>query len=406
MESASQSERRKVRILLIDGEHSIRSGVVSPLETLRELMQRVAHDQSSKNNEDSASERTAESNSVHIDEVLPCNYFDLIVGSGDGGWVAAMLGRLGMSASQALQAYTRIHSALHHSGNPLEPEERTSQFNLMLKDLIGTHSTSSNPEEPFQARQSKSNTHCRTILLTMASKNLAWPILIRTYRSRKHRFEDCSIRAAILAATAVPPLFEPCNINGQSYIAASQSGHCNPVETALSEAQAIFADGTVSCIISLGSGHPGHISLPSADFTSLAATAFKLSNDAEQKSQEVQSRLNVGEKIYFRFNVEQGMQEYQQADEQGYDSASAHTRAYCRTPDVDTALDAAVRSLLGKQAIASDIQPPNAVGPSSEVQQLFTLHINSKDPIQTYINELYKFNHGLPLWDPQRRCQP
>ncbi|KAH8834313.1 acyl transferase/acyl hydrolase/lysophospholipase [Flagelloscypha sp. PMI_526] len=366
-------------------------------------MQRVAHDSATNDSDESASEVSTETNSVQVDEALPCDHFDLIIGSGDGGWAAAMLGRLGMSVPQTIQAYRRIHSALHHSSICRNAKERTSMFEFLLKDLVKTHSASSNGEEQFRTRETRSKARCKTILLTMTPQNMSTPILIRSYRSRKHSFEDCSVVAAIRATTALPILLEPCKIGGQVYIGACQSGYCNPIEVALLEAEAVFPDAKLFCVLSLGSGHPGHISLPKSDITSVTAAALQLAKDAEQKAQQVQPRLNAEEKIYFRFNVEQGLQQYMKADEEGYSDAYVHTRAYCRHPEVDASIDAVVQRLL---AIAADepspVVPSNLISTIPEPPQVIHLNVSSREPIQTYINELYNLNFGLPLWDPQR----
>ncbi|KAH8834309.1 hypothetical protein DL96DRAFT_1580159 [Flagelloscypha sp. PMI_526] len=354
MPSANKTIRGGIRVLLFDGEHSTRSGVISPLETLRIVMHRIAYDTAGIESDGSASEGSTETNSIQPTEALPCNYFDFIIGSGDGGWVATMLGRLGMSVSQTIEAYQRIHSELHHSNQSLSTKERTSRFKDMLKELVKSHSVSSNTEESF--RITSKDMRCRTILLAMTSQSIGSPTLIRSYNSREFPFENCTTVAAILAATAVPGLFEPWKIGYQKFIAANQWGHCNPLSATLSEVKTVFPNDSLFCILSLGSGHPGHNSLPEAETPAITATALRLAKDAEAGAQQAQSQLNTKEKILFRFNVEQGLQEYVKADKEGYDDAFCHTQAYCQHPEVTAAIDAAVKRLL--QSTADEPCPP------------------------------------------------
>ncbi|KAH8926596.1 hypothetical protein BT69DRAFT_1198486, partial [Atractiella rhizophila] len=42
------------------------------------------------------------------EEVRPCDVFDLICGTSTGGWIALMLGRLGMTVRQSISAYEEI----------------------------------------------------------------------------------------------------------------------------------------------------------------------------------------------------------------------------------------------------------------------------------------------------------
>jgi patatin-like phospholipase/acyl hydrolase len=50
----------------------------------------------------------------------PCDYFDMIGGTSTGGLIALMLGRLGVTVDEAIEAYTELFSKifmkLHHRG--------------------------------------------------------------------------------------------------------------------------------------------------------------------------------------------------------------------------------------------------------------------------------------------------
>jgi hypothetical protein len=64
----------------------------------------------------------------------------------------------------------------------------------------------------------------------------------------------------------------------------------------------------VASLLSLGTGHPGIITLPSAGGeAALHRVTRDMMHDCEQRAQEVKQRIGrVG--IYSRFSVEQGMQ--------------------------------------------------------------------------------------------------
>ncbi|KAH8801311.1 hypothetical protein DL96DRAFT_1775733, partial [Flagelloscypha sp. PMI_526] len=230
---------KRVRILVLDGEHSRSSGVLSALEILRELMTRVGYD-------------------IGDNTVPPWKLFDLIVGSGDGGWVALMLGRLRMSIAHTIDEYQRIHSQVYHMTSTASAEERAILFDNLLKDLVARTSTSKNPDEPLLSPLSEME--CLTVILAMTRENLASPVLFRTYSARNFHFvQNCSVRNAVRAATNLSPLFPDLIIDGQNYVTASRLGHCNPITTALSEARMMFPHSEISSIISVGSGHPGPI---------------------------------------------------------------------------------------------------------------------------------------------------
>ncbi|KAH8925946.1 hypothetical protein BT69DRAFT_1185417, partial [Atractiella rhizophila] len=43
-----------------------------------------------------------------VEEVRPCDVFDLIYGTSTGGWIALMLGRLGMTVQECIRAWEQI----------------------------------------------------------------------------------------------------------------------------------------------------------------------------------------------------------------------------------------------------------------------------------------------------------
>jgi len=85
-------------------------------------------------------------------------------------------------------------------------------------------------------------------------------------------------------------------------------GVTNPVREVITEAHTLFGgDSSVASLLSLGTGHPGVISVPSGGGGDLNSVMFDMMNDCEQRAQEIERQIGrVG--IYFRFSVEQGMQ--------------------------------------------------------------------------------------------------
>ena len=93
----------------------------------------------------------------------------------------------------------------------------------------------------------------------------------------------------------------------REYVAAS--GAANPIHEVITEAHLLFSgDSNVSCLLSLGTGHPGILTLPSAGGDATLHRMMRdMMHDCEQRAQEIEQRIGrVG--IYSRFSVEQGMQ--------------------------------------------------------------------------------------------------
>ncbi|KAH8833432.1 acyl transferase/acyl hydrolase/lysophospholipase [Flagelloscypha sp. PMI_526] len=344
-----------VRVLVVDGEGSPNIGVISPLEVLQEMMSRIAYD-----------------NDTAEESILLCDHFDLIVGSGDGGWIALMLGRLGMSISQAKAAYQEIHSFIHHNCASLEPTAKAEILEVRLKKLVCDQTGEQDPDVEKLQEPKSTKPRCKVAVLTKASLSIGAPIVLRTYPVRDNKTLNCPIWAAMRACTARPNVFPEVLLSGQNLISASLD-HNNPVNIAMHEVLAAFPNSRVDCIVSLGAGHPGHSEVQSASSNSLANAAMALAQGSEIVSQEFSKRQYTEGRgdTYFRFNVQHGLQAYVQA---GYDSALSHTRAYLRDPAVGDALNATIRALRGERQ--RDLQVKNSKHSLVRVQFLLYKRFN------------------------------
>jgi hypothetical protein len=93
----------------------------------------------------------------------------------------------------------------------------------------------------------------------------------------------------------------------REYVAAS--GAANPIHEVITEAHELFGgDSSVASLLSLGTGHPGIVTLPSAGGEATLHRIMRdMMQDCEQRAHEIEQRIGrVG--IYSRFSVEQGMQ--------------------------------------------------------------------------------------------------
>ncbi|KAH8827391.1 hypothetical protein DL96DRAFT_1248682 [Flagelloscypha sp. PMI_526] len=137
---------RGLKVLTIDGEADIRVGVLSCLFVLLDMMRRAAQDRPELTSGETKMD-------LSIPEALPYKCFDLIVGSGDGGWIAIMLGRLQMSTSQVIETYLYIRSSIHnsypHRGSTSQwnPELQATFFNHLVKMTIMNNTQSRKSDE-------------------------------------------------------------------------------------------------------------------------------------------------------------------------------------------------------------------------------------------------------------------
>lgn len=141
---------------------------------------------------------------------------------------------------------------------------------------------------------------------------------LRAYQSDTALIEDgATIWEAARATSAASSFFDPISIgkHGQEYVDAGL-GCNNPVDEVWTEAQDIWSpEGDdlatlVKCFISIGTGNPGTSPVEDGVFEIFTKTMKDIATETE-KTAEIFARSHRGlgfQARYFRFNVDQGLQ--------------------------------------------------------------------------------------------------
>ncbi|KAJ7476442.1 hypothetical protein FB451DRAFT_1366214 [Mycena latifolia] len=268
----------------------------------------------------------------------PCEYFELIGGSGTGGIIALMLGRWRMSTADAILAFEKLKpQAKRGVGEAF----RASKFEEVLKHIFNTEKI-----------HDHNTNHCKTFVCAMdkINMNAVMPELFRSYNTPNEPASDCMIWEAARATSATPGLFKPMEIQlrrmKQQYIGGSL-GHNNPTALVLAEAECIYPSRPVVLVVSIGSGHPNTIQILKSPTASAVAKAMKrIATDSEKTHQDTECRYQGISNTYFRFNVQQGMQALEPEHWGKLDQVSAHTEAYLRMEEVKSKLTGTIEILL------------------------------------------------------------
>ncbi|KAH8799503.1 P-loop containing nucleoside triphosphate hydrolase protein [Flagelloscypha sp. PMI_526] len=155
---------------------------------------------------------------------------------------------------------------------------------------------------------------------------------------------DCTLWEAGRATTAMPDLFSPISI-GPEYIGelfiSGELGWNNPTDMLTEEASRVFQDRHISCIVNVGSGHPGHLSLSSG----LVDLFSHIAIDCERASERMERRFRKVPSLYMRLSVEQGMQNLD-INLSNLHEAVSHTQSYLQGTRVISNVDNLLRDLL------------------------------------------------------------
>ncbi|KAJ7479541.1 hypothetical protein FB451DRAFT_1171646 [Mycena latifolia] len=301
---SDNAQKKGVRVLSLDGGGV---GVLSEVLILDRMMFQIK-------------------NQLGLDTTpAPCEYFELIGGSGVGGIIALMLGRLRMSIAETISAYEKLQP---QTKNGFGEKFKASKFERVLKDIF----------KQEKMRDPSSGINMDGTL----------PELFRSYNTPMEAASDCMIWEAARATSAMPGLFKPIEIGlgslKQRYIDGGV-GHNNPTSLVLAQAEEMYPARPVVLVVSIGSDSK------TSSASAIAKAMKDIATDCEKIHDDNARRFRVLPKTYFRFNVQQGMQGLARQDWGKSSQVSAHTNAYLRTEDVKSKLTAAVEVILSRRGI-------------------------------------------------------
>ncbi|KAG9119197.1 hypothetical protein FRC07_005928 [Ceratobasidium sp. 392] len=199
---------------------------------------------------------------------------------------------------------------------------------------------------------------CRVFVCAVMGDNAGLADLLRTYKVARNPGPDCTIWEAARATSAAPSFFKPALImdNGieMRYVDAGL-GFNNPTKQLLAEAAEEFGSNhQVACILSLGTGQKNVIHLPKAgpvpklQLLGVVSLLQKIATECERAHQELAGRPQLSG-VYFRFNVDQGMQGVGMDEWNRMNQIIAHTRNYLRRNPCNQDVDKLVTTIVDRR---------------------------------------------------------
>ncbi|KAH8928192.1 FabD/lysophospholipase-like protein [Atractiella rhizophila] len=191
------------------------------------------------------------------EDIRPCDVFDLICGTSTGGWIALMLGRLGMTVRQSISAYKEIvQNVFSDEAPPSKEGYRYSAERLedVFHKIITRQAPSSVSSSQLPMKDAAIKDRCRSFVVSRYEANAVVSTEMRTYDglSAVHSAAQCTVLEAARATSSAPQFFPPIVIDKSKYIAV---GNNNPAAIAIDESKHIWGEGSqVACLVSLGSG--------------------------------------------------------------------------------------------------------------------------------------------------------
>ena len=268
--------------------------VYSSLLILKEIMETIIRCEKSYLDEPIEPAGPAESSHDPLiphkaDIGLPCHYFDYIGGTGSGGLIAIMLGRLKMNvddsilASEALLKEVFYHKRWFHYRSLLFWPRAKFDHQILeqaIQNLVGHHAPGA-PSFFGSSGFAFDENQCRTIVLAFrrnkdSKGRKETPYLFRTYNKYSFPSTDqghnqifvpmvsahhIPIWQVARATTASPTFFRPIDCYERSYMGGYEYvsggfGIKNPCEKIYHEVQDMVGIDNVDIILSIGTGKP------------------------------------------------------------------------------------------------------------------------------------------------------
>ncbi|KAF7508686.1 hypothetical protein GJ744_008933 [Endocarpon pusillum] len=333
----------------------------------------------------------SERRQMGFDAVKPCEVFDLIGGTSTGGLIAIMLGRLGMDVDECITEYQRMISQIFKKKHlPIDWRGRLKgrfDTQVLIDSIMETMSTCNVSEaERLDSGKEKA---CKVFVCATSFETKS-VVRLKSYRL----VDDSDIQPTILeaarATSAATSFFDPAKIGTRRFVDGALGAN-NPVDEVWSEAQNIWCsqDGAleplISCFVSIGTGHPGIRPMNEGALKVLTEDMIKIATETTRTAEAFESRHRglAEQKRYFRFNVEQGLQDCGLEEHQKMGLVEAATDDYLAAQSQKSRLNHCVGHLKQKRDkspidLAQMVQESRDAEVKRELEESGTIH--SADP--------------------------
>ena len=293
---------------------------------------------------------------LHLKEVpRPADYFDMIGGTSTGGLIAIMLGRLRMTVDEAIDAYEKLSRAIFGSKRSKFHDGKFSKatFESVIKSVVA----SKVGDENAKMREHE-DPRCKSFVCTVSAKSVPNTRLFRSYRVSGSNEYNCAIYEAARATCAAPTYFERVMIGPQGLeeeFFDGGLGSNNPIMEMHREAERVFdSNSKVSCLLSIGTGARNPIGIKRSGLFGRAIPMDlikgfkKMALSSEQRASEMDRKYAQIQGLYFRLNVEHGLESIKLADWEQLGVVRTHTHTYLQSRGIPEEINAIAGALIGQ----------------------------------------------------------
>ncbi|KAM6530017.1 hypothetical protein FALCPG4_008140 [Fusarium falciforme] len=230
-----------------------------------------------------------------------------------------MLGRQEMDVAECIAAYCNLSESVfkvkkHWSSITLRGDIQPRFDSQKLRAAVEAVLNDKNLP-PTTLFNDKVERGCKVFVCATSARS-ATTRRLRSYDTTKEPSSNATILEVAIATSAASTFFEPVTIDDMVYLDGGLGAN-NPGEQVAGEARYIIGRETeelkplVKCLISIGTGNPGMKSINKDFLRFVSETLVNISTEAEMTARKFALEwqdLSEAHR-YFRFNVEQGLQD-------------------------------------------------------------------------------------------------
>jgi len=183
----------------------------------------------------------------------------------------------------------------------------------------------------------------------MYKNHVGIPCVLRNYIAGHEPPVDITVAEAMLATCSTPPTFTPTTVSKDfatfEYV-SGDIGLSNPTREVIAEAHHAFGDErTVSCLLSIGCGHPGVNAVPTASSGSAWIDFVERVAMGNEKTAQNIATQTMQLTIYHRLSVNYGLETGQIREWKEPNLIAARTTTYLNDLDIVGQVDRCVDTM-------------------------------------------------------------
>ncbi|KAH8834271.1 hypothetical protein DL96DRAFT_1810581 [Flagelloscypha sp. PMI_526] len=287
---------------------------------------------------------------LRSEEVCPSDMFDVIGGTGIGGFYAVLFAHLELIISQVIQASRVLEERLFASEgwSQRQPNASLDALNSSLDQIFAELEIETPLDSFFE--DSIPLTKCVVCVLNSISGDTCH--LLRNYRPRGSQSPQCTVRQVLQATFADRDHLPPISIQDEYFISAL-NGFANPTHVLMKELGNAFPKGSkVACVASIGAGRFVPQLLTNATNPSDPSAIVRLLQSSELVANEFASQCHELGAFYFRLSANLEVPQTGSLS-QAYSQVKGMSMAYLQAQEATSKLDELVETLIDRRDVVS-----------------------------------------------------